>query len=208
MIPDFLPVLRKGVGKTPKDGGSLTQVAGFLKDGYSWTDEPECVHPVLRPLSIVVNDDTSDAARPRLALLIPDLLDTASDDPMLTLRLVEWCANRAYAPGLAPPLTVGGPWTPGEMAVMDGAQAHKHARHVRDAFRSGRWDEFWSAARWTAHHTAFSIVFSTTDRDCDTALHDLLVGAIAEHRRLTGHEPVEIDPARWAEVCELLGVAS
>lgn len=74
-IPDFMPVLRHGVGEKPKDGGCLMQCASFIAYG-AWEDRPDCVHDYLNELGIKVNDSVGDAARSGLALVIPDLLNT------------------------------------------------------------------------------------------------------------------------------------
>lgn len=67
MTPDLLPLLRKGIGKTPAEGGCLFQVASYLYDGESWADSTPCVHPTLRQTAIYVNDQVSEDYRPKLA---------------------------------------------------------------------------------------------------------------------------------------------
>lgn len=78
-IPDVFPLLRKGTGETPEDGGCLVQVAGYLNDGVSWTDETPCVHPVLRYIAIWANDDSPDSERQSLLSLVPRLIGTGLD---------------------------------------------------------------------------------------------------------------------------------
>lgn len=89
-IPSGLPLLRKGAGKSPKNGGCLVEVAGFLYDGMTWSDKAQCVANVLRPVSIYVNDEVSDGARPRLALAAGRLSGSAhhTTDMTPSARLV------------------------------------------------------------------------------------------------------------------------
>ncbi|WP_344313540.1 hypothetical protein [Fodinicola feengrottensis] len=96
-------MIRKGVGATPKDGGCLVQVAGWLYDGKSWADDVTCVHPVLRSAGIRVNDAVSDGERHRLALMAPRISGSADavadwseqDSKVLNVRLAVWCARQA-----------------------------------------------------------------------------------------------------------------
>lgn len=88
-----VPWFRRGAGETPADGGCILQVIDWISSG-GWTDEPECVHPVLRAASIRVNDSLDDAGRQRLLDLVPRLMGTASDDRVLTVRLAVFCARR------------------------------------------------------------------------------------------------------------------
>jgi len=99
-VPDLLPLLRKGTGNTPADGGCLVQLASYLNDGHSWTDATPCVHPVLRSLAIRVNDETSDENRHLLAQLAARLVGTGPEpsDPhearVLQVRLAVWAGRR------------------------------------------------------------------------------------------------------------------
>ncbi|MGZ4619311.1 MAG: hypothetical protein ACXV3F_11475, partial [Frankiaceae bacterium] len=92
-IPDFLPSLRRGAGRRPADGGCLVQVASMLDDGRSWTDHPDCVHPVLREVAVRINDRMPDGDRDRLYPFAVDLVGTASPDAELAARLALWCAR-------------------------------------------------------------------------------------------------------------------
>ena len=81
-VPNFLPSLRRGAGRRPADGGCLVQVASMLSDGRSWTDHPDCVHPVLREVAVRINDRMPDGDRDRLYPFAVDLVGTASPDPI------------------------------------------------------------------------------------------------------------------------------
>ena len=65
----------------------------MLSDGRSWTDHPDCVHPVLREVAVRINDRMPDGDRDRLYPFAVDLVGTASPDPDLAARLALWCAR-------------------------------------------------------------------------------------------------------------------
>ena len=75
-VPDYVPLLRKGTGSTPDEGGCLVQIANWLVDPETWTDEPICVNPTIAWFAIRINDCVGDAARHRLALMAPRISDT------------------------------------------------------------------------------------------------------------------------------------
>jgi hypothetical protein len=94
-LPDALPVLSRGRHRNPRKGACFMEFASFLA-GERWSDHPSCTHPLLAALARRVNDLTSDAARPRLAPLIPSVIGLTSDDPHVDVRL----ALRAATTGL------------------------------------------------------------------------------------------------------------
>jgi len=59
-----------------------------------WTDRPPCVHPVIRALAININDSANDQERQKLLDLAPRMMNTASDDKQLSVRLAIFCAER------------------------------------------------------------------------------------------------------------------
>ena len=63
--------------------------------GEPWSDHPACTHPLLGSLARMVNDHTSDAARPRLAPLIPNVIGLTTDDPQLDVRIALRAATTA-----------------------------------------------------------------------------------------------------------------
>lgn len=81
-----VPWLRQGAGHTPADGGCVMQVIDWISRN-GWSDRPTCVNPLIRVHSIWANDGMEDESRQRLLLLVPRLMNTAVDDPMLNLRL-------------------------------------------------------------------------------------------------------------------------
>lgn len=93
-VPDYVPLLVRGVTHTPTDGGCLVQIANWLTDPHTWTDEPVHVEPILAECATRVNDAVDDATRHRLALLAPRLADTVITDPTTALEvsisLAQW----------------------------------------------------------------------------------------------------------------------
>ena len=78
-LPDIMPVLSRGKHRTPKSGGCFMEFASYLA-GESWSDHPNCTHPVLASLARMVNDCSSDDARSRLAHLIPSVIGLTGSD--------------------------------------------------------------------------------------------------------------------------------
>jgi hypothetical protein len=77
--PDFLPVLSRSSHLNPDEGACVMEMVSFLA-GEKWSDSPNCVLPVLQTIAITVNDWVSDDNRNRIALLIPDFMDTRKLD--------------------------------------------------------------------------------------------------------------------------------
>ncbi|WP_182111854.1 hypothetical protein [Actinotalea sp. JY-7876] len=71
--PDGLPLLAAGRHRRPSQGACLMELVSVLA-GERWSDAPPCTYPLLARLARLVNDATSDEARPRLALLAPSLV--------------------------------------------------------------------------------------------------------------------------------------
>ena len=67
-VPDVLPVLSRGKHRNPRKGACFMELASYLA-GERWSDHPPCTHALLATVARLVNDFTSDVARPRLAHL-------------------------------------------------------------------------------------------------------------------------------------------
>ena len=94
--PDGLPVLGRGRHASASEGACLMEYTSVLA-GVRFSDHPSCTAPTLAVLARLVNDATSDAARPQLsrcavelslrprltahesALVVADVLVTAAD---------------------------------------------------------------------------------------------------------------------------------
>jgi hypothetical protein len=86
------------------------EFASYLA-GEHWSDHPRCTHPLLAAVARLVNDNTSDDARQRLAAMIPAVIGLTSDDPrwnaviarraaVTALPVVSFEHQRALAVGL------------------------------------------------------------------------------------------------------------
>jgi hypothetical protein len=93
-VPDQLPVLSRGKHRSPRKGACFMEFASYLA-GERWSDDPACTHPLLAAVARNVNDYTSDAARPRLAVLIPSVIGLTSHDLHVDARIALRCAQLA-----------------------------------------------------------------------------------------------------------------
>lgn len=89
VVPDGLPLLIDGEGDSPADGGCLMQFVSYIAD-ESWTTSPWQVHRMLASVAIYCNDSSSDAGRPLLAQLAPDLIGTEYTSDTLENALTAW----------------------------------------------------------------------------------------------------------------------
>ncbi len=98
-MPPAMPMLSRGKHRNPSKGACFMEFASYLA-GERWSDHPSCTHPLLAGLARLVNDHTSDAARPHLAELIPSVIGLTGDDPRLDAR-IALCSARAALPVVA-----------------------------------------------------------------------------------------------------------
>ncbi|MFC6078370.1 hypothetical protein [Microbispora bryophytorum] len=98
-MPPAMPMLSRGKHRNPSKGACFMEFASYLA-GERWSDHPSCTHPLLAGLARLVNDHTSDDARPRLAELIPSVIGLTGDDPRLDAR-IALCSARAALPVVA-----------------------------------------------------------------------------------------------------------
>ena len=80
MTPEQLPLLESGAHLHPDDGACLMEYVSVLA-GEPFSDHPRCTDQALAYLARLVNDATSDAGRPRLARLAPDLASAGPGGP-------------------------------------------------------------------------------------------------------------------------------
>jgi hypothetical protein len=181
------------------------ELASYLA-GERWSDHPACTHPLLAALARDVNDYTSDAARGRLAGLIPSVIGLTGDDLHIDARIALVCARMALpvvAAGRQQVLAVsvlvcervlagldGRPpgWLsePGRVAlaqVPDAAQwAHGFTRDIPVTPKAFRL----RAAPFTVHTAAEGVAQACIPQP-DQMLRDLLVGAIGEFAAWAAH---------------------
>src|ERR671931_1256849 len=92
--PALLPMLARGKHRNPRKGACFMELASLLA-GERFSDHPSCTHPLLAALARHVNDYTSDAARPRLAGLIPSVIGLTGDDLHIDARIALRSATTA-----------------------------------------------------------------------------------------------------------------
>lgn len=92
--PMFVPILSVGKHRTARSGGCFMEFASYLA-GERWSDHPACTHSVLAFLARLINDCTSDRARPELAKLIPLVIGLNGDDPRVELHIALRVATAA-----------------------------------------------------------------------------------------------------------------
>jgi hypothetical protein len=220
-VPDALPVLSRGKHRNPKKGACFMEFASYLA-GERWSDHPNCTHPLLATMARLVNDFTSDEARPRLAELIPSVIGLTGDDLRVDAAIALHAARTALPVASAERqrvLAVAILTSERILADLDGRSSDDLSDESRRAL-----EEVPHATRW-AHRFTNGMRISTKGfrrhaapssvrcavqgiaraciNDPDTMMYELLAGTIEDCAiRLRGR-PSEVDPARWVEACEL-----
>ncbi|GLW20159.1 hypothetical protein Mame01_02020 [Microbispora amethystogenes] len=233
-MPEAMPMLSRGKHRNPSKGACFMEFASYLA-GERWSDHPSCTHPLLAGLARLVNDHTSDAARPRLAGLIPSVIGLTGDDPRLDAR-IALCAATAALPVVAHErqlaMAVSIFSAEHVLAEVEGrsprdldprsrealAQVPEAARWARDFGRGVRVSPK-GFRRYAAPNTVQLAVRGIAQAcvpDPDTLLRDLLAGAVEDCWTLLrgGAEPAgpvtvpAVDPGRWADACRLTGLSA
>jgi hypothetical protein len=228
-LPEQLPILSRGKHRNPRKGACFMELASYLA-GERWSDHPACTHPLLAALARSVNDYTSDAGRPRLAVLIPSVIGLTGDDPHVYVRIALCCARAALPVVAVEQQRV--------MAVSilacERVLADLDRRPPGSLEEASRWslEQVPHAAQWAGRftrgvrtsfggfrrHAAPSIVSGAVEgiaRACipepDEMLRDLLLEAI-NHCRAWAHPDADsvitVDAGQWDDVCRLTGTAS
>ncbi len=221
-MPDAMPVLSPGSHRSPRKGGCFMELASYLA-GERWSDHPPCTHPLLAALARDVNDHVQNAARQRLAPLIPDVIGLNGDDPRVYARIALHAGRTA--------LPIVSAERQGVMAVsvlrcervldeMEGRaleyvspQTLAVLSEVPDATRwAQKFSQMgWGGARSFSRRSAPAIVHSAVVgianacvEDSDSVLVDLLQGTIAQCREWFGTEDPAVVPAeQWQAMCQL-----
>jgi hypothetical protein len=206
--PALLPLLSRGKHRSPRKGACFMELASVLA-GERWSDHPACTHPLLAALARHVNDHTSDAGRPRLAVLIPSVIGLTGDDPRIDARIALRAATTALPVAAADRqrvIAVGVLACERVLAELDGrpvgdlqeasrsalARApHAWAWADRFAARGGgpSTRRFHRQAAPTIVRSAVEGIAEACVPDPDAMLRDLLVQATAECASLTGRAP-------------------
>ena len=180
-IVPVMPFLRSGAGGSPKNGGCLIEVAGYLWDGR-WTDKHDCVHPVLREMGIRVNDSVSDSERQRLLVeVVPRIVGTAIEDETLNKRvsvhLALFCARKVSHLNTDPRV----------QKALDAAQGWLNGTTSTEKCRA-------NAAAAYASNAAESLLTV-----------DFLIELLDEYDSVSGRtDSFEVDQDSWRKVCEVM----
>lgn len=225
-VPDQLPVLSRGKHRNPRKGACFMELASYLA-GERWSDHPPCTHPLLAAVARLVNDCTSDEARPHLAPLIPSVIGLTGDDLHIDARIALTCA-RAALPIVAAErqqvMAVGVLACERVLDELDGRPATTLEEASRAVLQQVPPAAVWARRFARGHrvslvgfrrHAAPSIVSHAVKGiatacvpDPDDRLRDLLVESIRECRAVVRGgppHPLAADPDRWTELCELTG---
>ena len=71
--PMTMPMLARGRHRNPRRGACFMELASYLA-GEPWTDSPACTDESLAHLARLVNDLSTDDARPALSSMIPSVI--------------------------------------------------------------------------------------------------------------------------------------
>lgn len=224
-VPELLPLLSRGKHRSARSGACFMEFASYLA-GERWSDRPACTQPLLAEVARNVNDRVSDAARPRLALFVPQVVGLTTDDPRADTRIALHAALHA--------LPFAGPQRQGALAVALRAAVRASAavgdppsyevelrlrRALEAAPHAVAWADRFAARSGTPRHgvvvrrfrrhAAPEIVrlsaraLETAGADSDALLTQLLELAIDQCRSVADPAPAAVSAARWREGCAL-----
>lgn len=223
--PDLMPVLSRGKHRNPRKGACFMELASYLA-GETWSDHPRCTHALLASLARDINDHVSDAARSRMAPLIPQVIGLTGDDP----RVDAWIAREAALAAL--PVTAaerqgvaavgllrcervlaaleGRSRTDVDPRTLEALDAVPHARDWARGFTAIGWGSTASFTRRSAPaivHSAVSgiaaSVGSPTGPSPDDVLVDLLARTITLCRTWFDAGSPDLPSDRWAEAAAM-----
>jgi hypothetical protein len=183
------------------------EMASYLA-GERWSDHPKCTHPLVATVARLVNDNTSDDHRSRLAELIPSVIGLTTTDPRADARIALCCATAALP--IAPAkrqnvMAVSVLAAERALAALDGREpgdldatsvaaldraphASAWAREFAGRFRTSA-DEFSRFAAPQIARMAVEAIAEASVADPDERLHDLLAAVISECAAMSGAVP-------------------
>ncbi|ACQ78595.1 conserved hypothetical protein [Beutenbergia cavernae DSM 12333] len=220
---DIMPMLAKGKHRSPRKGACFMELASYLA-GEAWSDHPACTHRLLASMARLVNDLTNDAARPRLAPLIPSVIGLTSADLRWDAGIALRAATTALPIAAAErqnTLAVGIIAAERALAVLDGHPVDELTPRGRAALarapRAAAWavdfcagapvrpERFGDRAAAAIISSSVQGIAEAAVPDSDDRLYDLLDETIAECRRWADLEErarQELTPDMWAAVCK------
>ncbi len=221
-VPDMVPVLSAGKHRSPRKGACFMELAAFLA-GERWSDHPRCTHPLLAALARSVNDLTSDAARGRLAPLIPSVIGLTGDDVRIDAVIALRSARTALPVASAErqcALAVSILNTERLLAELDGRStdplpaesrqalarapyaARQASRLIRDVGISSR--GFRRHAAPATVQCAVAGVAQACIDDPDDLLYGMLAGAVQDCIAVIGPpQPARSEQLPWDAACAL-----
>ena len=221
---DVLPLLGRGKHRNPRKGACFMELASYLA-GERWSDHPNCTHAMLAQIARNVNDLSSDQARPKLALLVPQVIGLNSADAAWDYELSLLAATHAMpvsAEEHQKSLAVGMLATEAWWARWNGLSADFMSQRTRDTLDQVPLAETWAREfiekfrPQGRRHPGPKIVQVATNGiataitgDNDNRLRDLLKAAIQTCRSLSEladepAKPLEFDD--WSPVCRAVEV--
>jgi hypothetical protein len=222
-FPDILPVLSRGKHRNPRKGACFMELASYLA-GERWSDHPACTHALLASVARLVNDHTSDQARPRLAELIPSVIGLTGDDLHIDALITLRCAAIALPVAAADRqrvLAVSVLVCERVLAQLDGRGADSltpdseralaavpHAAQWADRFTSNLRPRPAAFRRQAAPHAVSCAVEGAAHAlipDPDAMLRKMLAESIQICTAWTGKaaSDVGVDDTAWAQACRL-----
>lgn len=229
LIPDGLPILSRGKHESPVAGACFMEYASFLA-GEKWSDAPKCTMPLLASAARLVNDRVDYETRQSLAVHIPRVIGTATDDLVLQVRLAAWCARyvlplvreQEQAACLAAIETAEG-WCAGTVTERE-CSARWLAAYAAAACAACAADAATDAndvafAATDAAHAAVNAAAHAAASDANDAASDaayaaayfaarvvddpaaFLLALLDEHDRLTGRSAQHLTPEQAARLC-------
>jgi hypothetical protein len=228
-VPEMLPMLSRGKHRNPRKGACFMELASYLA-GERWSDHPDCTHALLASVARLVNDYTSDEARPSLAGLIPSVIGLTSDDPHVD-ALIALRSSRLALPVVSAErqrvMAVSVLVSERVLAELDGRPAgslHDESRRVLEEVpHAAEWAQSFTGdigtrlkgfRRRAAPHAvrcAVDGIARSCVPDPDDRLREVLVQAIdavAVRTEPRTDRPQQFAGTAWAEACRLTGVAA
>ncbi len=203
-VPEIVPILSRGRHRNARKGACFMEMASYLA-GERWSDHPKCTHPLVATVARLVNDNTSDDHRSRLAELIPSVIGLTTTDPRADARIALCCATAALPIASAKRQNVMAVSVlaaeralatlegrePGDLdarsvAALDRApHASAWAQEFAGRFRTSA-DEFHRFAAPHIARLAVEAIAEASVPDPDERLHDLLAAVISECAGMDG----------------------
>jgi hypothetical protein len=222
-VPDMLPVLSRGKHRNPRKGACFMELASYLA-GERWSDHPACTHSLLAAVARLVNDQTSEEGRPRLAELIPSVIGLTGDDLHIDALITLRCATIALPVAAADRqrvLAVSVLVCERVLAQLDGRPddsltpdseralgAVPHAAQWADRFTSNLRPRPAAFRRQAAPHAVSCAVDGAAHAlipDPDAMLRRMLAESIHICAAWTDNQAsrVWVDDTAWAQACQL-----